>query len=159
MNEQQELKEVEEQLHLKYKKLREGAYSPSRATIGSIGYDLKSPQKCEIKAKTSAVIATGLALEIPSGHYGRLAPKSKLAWEYSMLVLGGVIDPDFTEEISVIIYNLGKKDLIIEKGQNYVQLILEKASILPRQEVNRLKTTTRGPAVFEKGYNHCVCKL
>ena len=66
-----------------------------------------------------------------------------------MIVLGGVIDPDYTDEISVIIHNLGEKDLIIEEGQDCVQLILERAYILPRQEVNRLKTTTRGPAVFE----------
>ena len=109
MNEQQEIKGVEEQLHLKYRKLREGAHSPTRATLESIGYDLKSPQRCEIKPKTSAAIATGLAIEIPAGHYGRLAPKSKLAWEYSMIVLGGVIDPDYTEEISVIILQFGRK--------------------------------------------------
>ena len=77
MSEQQIVKGVEEQLHLKYRKLRKGAHTPTRATLESIGYDLKSPQKCEIKAKTSAVIATGLALEIPTGHYGRLAPKTK----------------------------------------------------------------------------------
>ena len=158
MNEQQEIKGVEEQLHLKYRKLREGAHSPTRATLESIGYDLKSPQRCEIKPKTSAAIATGLAIEIPAGHYGRLAPKSKLAWEYSMIVLGGVIDPDYTEEISVIIHNLGEKDLIIEKGQNCVQLILGKASILPRQEVNRLKTTTRGLAVFAPGLKTIDCE-
>ena len=158
MTEQQEIKGVEEQLHLKYRKLREGAHSPTRATLESIGYDLKSPQRCEIKPKTSVAIATGLAIEVPIGHYGRLAPKSKLAWEYSMIVLGGVIDPDYTEEISVMIYNLGEKDLIIEKGQNYVQLILEKASILPRQEVNRLKTTTRGLAVFEPGLKTMDCE-
>ena len=51
------------QPHLDFVKVREGACTPTRDTEDSVGYDLKSPSNYLIKAGTSAVIPTGLAIK------------------------------------------------------------------------------------------------
>jgi dUTPase len=43
----------------------------------------------------SALVSTGIALAIPSGCYGRIAPRSGLAVKSSIDVGAGVIDPDY----------------------------------------------------------------
>ncbi len=43
----------------------------------------------------SALVSTGIALAIPSGCYGRIAPRSGLAVRSSIDVGAGVIDPDY----------------------------------------------------------------
>ena len=43
----------------------------------------------------SKLIATGLSMAIPSGFYGRVAPRSGLAVKKSIHVGAGVVDPDY----------------------------------------------------------------
>ena len=58
-------------------------------------------------------IDAGLAVEIPPGCYGRIAPKSGLAKNYGIDVLGGVVDRDFRGRVTVILLNTGDKELYI----------------------------------------------
>ena len=110
---------------LYYKKVRKGAQSPTRDTEDSVGYDIKSPSPHVIKSKTTGIVPTGLAFDIPKGLYGRLAAKSQQACQYSLLVLGGVIDPGYTREVFVLLHVLGEEDFNIKEGQEFIQLILE----------------------------------
>ena len=111
---------------LRYSKLRPRACSPKRATEHSIGYDIKSPINITIQSGTTALIPLGLAVEIPIGNYGRIAAKSEHALKYSLLILGGTIDPDFRGEICAVIHILGDKDWKIQAEEEVVQLILGK---------------------------------
>ena len=105
---------------LDYVKIREGACTPTRDTEDSVGYDLKSPSNYLIQAGTSAAIPTGLAIRIPKGYSGRLATKSVQAWKYSLIALGGTIDPGYSEEIFALLHVLGGKDYEIEKGKDFI---------------------------------------
>ena len=129
---------------LYYKKVRRGAQSPTRDTEDSVGYDIKSPSSLVIKSKTTGIVPTGLAFKIPKGLYGRLATKSQQACQYSLLVLGGVIDPGYTREVFVLLHVLGEEDFNIEKGQDFIQLILENASTPPLKEVKQMPPSTKG---------------
>ena len=94
---------------LRYSKIRPRACSPKRATEHSIGYDIKSPIDITIQSGSTALLPLGLAIEIPIGNYGRIAAKSGHALKYSLLILGGTIDPDFRGEICAIVHVLGIK--------------------------------------------------
>ena len=128
---------------LYYKKVRKGAQSPTRDTEDSVGYDIKSPSPHVIKSKTTGIVPTGLAFDIPKGLYGRLAAKSQQACQYSLLVLGGVIDPGYTREVFVLLHVLGEEDFNIEEGQEFIQLILENASTPPLKEVKQMPPSTK----------------
>ena len=92
----------------------------------------------------------GLAIEIPIGNYGRIAAKSGHAFKYSLLILGGTIDPDYRGEICAVVHVLGDKDWKIQAEEEVVQLILEKGSTPKTQEVpySALTKTQRGMQGF-----------
>ena len=103
-----------------------------------------------IQAGTSAVIPTGLAIKIPKGYSGRLATKSVQAWKYSLIALGGTIDPGYSEEIYALLHVLGDKDYEIEKGKDFIQLILDKNITPPVRQVSQLPPTTKTTKPYSK---------
>ena len=139
-----------DQPSLDYVKVREGTCTPTRDTEDSVGYDLKSPSNYLIQAGTSAVIPTGLAIRIPKGYSGRLATKSVQAWKYSLLALGGTIDPGYSKEIYALLHVLGDKDYEIEKGKDFIQLILDKNITPPVREVSQLPPSTKKTKPYSK---------
>lgn len=69
--------------------LSKNAQVPVRATPGSAGYDLFSAVDTVIEAHDKACISTDVQLAIPSGMYGRIAPRSSLAWKHHINVGAG----------------------------------------------------------------------
>ena len=111
------------------KLLAADAVIPSRATVGSIGFDISTNTATTIPAHSQRIIPTGIAMAIPSGMYGRIAPKSGLAAKHEVSIEGGVIDNDYRGEVKVIFRNMGGQDLTITKGQQIAQIIFEQAHI------------------------------
>lgn len=116
---------------------------PERQTPGSIGYDLHSSEKKVIQPWTRDLIPTGLSVAIPEGCYGRIAPRSSLAWKYSVDVCAGVIDPDYRGEVKVLLMNNSSEEFVVEVGARIAQLIIEKACILDVVVVDELDETQR----------------
>ena len=88
-----------------FQKLTEKAITPHRATAGSVGYDLFTPIDFEIQSQEQKIIFTDLAVSVPKGHYAQLMSKSGLTVSYELEVKAGVIDPDFTGNIGVVLKN------------------------------------------------------
>ena len=137
---------------LKVKKLHDDAIVPTRATEGSIGYDLHAYDEAILPKNERRSVGTGISIAIPEGHYGRIAPRSGLAFILGIQVLAGVVDPDYRGEIKVILYYGGAKKEIdthrIRKGDRIAQLILEKVSTVPVEVVEELDETERGDCGF-----------
>ena len=120
------------------------AVTPTRATHQSVGLDLYSPANYIIPPYGQLLIPTQIKLGIPLGHYGRLASKSGLAILHHLHVGAGVIDPDYTGEIKVLLMNTAPHAHYIITGDPIAQLILEKVSIPVLKLVKELPPTTRG---------------
>ena len=90
------------------------------------------------------LVSTQIKLKIPLGHYGRLASKSGLAILHQLHVGAGVIDPNYTGEIMVLLIDTASHVHPINKGDPIAQLILKKVSIPILKEVKELPPTTRG---------------
>lgn len=113
-----------------FSKLREDAIIPSKATPGSIGLDLHSVDPYIVLPGQRVVVSTGLRVNLPQGVYGRIAPRSGLAVKHGLDVGAGVIDPDYTGEIRVVLFNHDSHNpFIIRPGYRIAQLILEKALV------------------------------
>ena len=71
-------------------------------------------------------------------------------WLYDIFigVGGGVIDYDFTGNVTVILFNHGEQMFRVEKGDRIAQLILEKISQPVIVEVNSIQKTVRGANRF-----------
>lgn len=127
--------------------LDEGAFMPEFAHKTDAGADLRSPVDVVIPARGSAVIDTGIHVEIPEGFTGFLKSKSGLNVNHN-LIGEGVIDSGYQGSIRVKLYNLGDKDYSIKKGDKIIQLV-----ILPRvncgfAQVNKFAETERGDGGF-----------
>lgn len=123
-------------LILKVKLLSEHATLPSRATQGSAGYDLAAAHMAMVPRHGKTLVQTDLALAIPPGHYGRIAPRSGLALKHHIDVGAGVIDSDYRGPVGVVLFNHGPEDFHIQKGDRIAQLILEQISIAQVEEVD-----------------------
>ena len=134
---------------LQFVKLSPTAKAPARATEGAIGYDLYTPFSFTLYPRDVKLIYTDIAIGVPVGHYGRDAPKSGLTLKHYVTVLAGVIDPDYTGNVGVLLYNLSSDTKFTRLiGEPIAQLVLEVASILPIIEVKTLPTSARGPHGF-----------
>ena len=125
-------------------KMSPRAVVPTKATKYSIGLDLYSPENYLICPKTQVLIPIQIILGIPQGYYGKITSKSGLAIQHRIHVGAGDIDPDYTEEIKVLLINDAKDYYQIKQGDPIAQLILEKASIPILRQVKELPTTGRG---------------
>lgn len=83
---------------------------PTKATEHAAGYDLYSIEDKTIMPGEKCVISTGIALQIPEGNYGRVAPRSGLAFKHYIDVGAGVIDSDYRGEVKVLLFNFGKDE-------------------------------------------------
>ena len=88
-----------ELIELPFVKMLVNAVTPTRAMEGSIGLDFYSPADYIIPPHSQLLIPTQIKLQIPLGHYGRLASKSGLAILHQLHVGAGVIDPDYMGEL------------------------------------------------------------
>ena len=90
-----------------------------------------------------------VALGVPVGHYGRIAPKSGLTLKHHVTVLAGVIDPDYMGNVGVVFHNLSSDTKFMHLvGEPIAQLVLEVASIIPTIKVKTLPISAMGPHGF-----------
>jgi dUTP pyrophosphatase len=133
---------------LRVKKLSNNAQLPVRASEKAAGYDLFSAYQVVIPKRGKALVGTDIAVAIPSGHYGRIAPRSSLASKYGLDVGAGVIDEDYRGHVMVLLFNHSDTDFVVQKGDRIAQLLLERISTPPVEEVTELDTTQRGTGGF-----------
>ena len=129
-------------------RLTEDAVLPVRATSGSAGYDLASACDTVVPAHGKALVKTGLMMTIPDGTYGRIAPRSSLAWKHHIDVGAGVIDSDYRGEVGVVLFNHAATEYRVRKGERVAQLIVERIMLPDVLEVETLDDTKRGGGGF-----------
>jgi dUTP pyrophosphatase len=134
---------------MKVKLLDSNAVIPKKGSQDAAGYDLYSVEAGVIKPQKRLLIKTGLVLEIPSGYYGRIAPRSGLAFKHGIDVMAGVIDSDYRGEIGVILYNSDfLSDFVFGVGDKIAQIIFEKYYDFDIIEFKELNETQRGSNGF-----------
>lgn len=128
---------------LKVSRLTERATIPTRESEMAAGCDLYSAYDYIIPAKGKQLIKTDLQIRVPLGTYGRIAPRSGLAWNSFIDVGAGVIDFDYCGNVCVLLYNHGNEDYIIKAGNRIAQLICTYITIPSIIEVESLTSTVR----------------
>ena len=98
----------------------------------------------------SVLVKTGIALELPPGSYGRIAPRSSPTIR-GIETGAGVIDRDFRGEVKVLLRNHSDVDLRIYKGDRIAQVVIERIWELEVNCVEELSSTARGSRGF--GYS------
>lgn len=134
---------------LEVERLSEHATLPTRGSEQAAGADLTSAHKYVVPANGKAIVMTDLAIRLPPGCYGRIAPRSGLAAKHFIDVGAGVIDADYRGNLGVILFNFGIEDFVVNRGDRIAQLICERITIPQILEASKpLDSTARGAAGF-----------
>lgn len=133
---------------LSVKRLSQSATLPHRSTPGAAGYDLSSAVNTVIPARGKEIVKTDLSIAVPEGTYGRVAPRSGLAWKHHIDVGAGVIDSDYRGNVGVVLFNHSERDFPVQVGDRIAQLILERIIVPDVVEVQELPDTIRGAGGF-----------
>jgi|688.fasta_scaffold1331478_1 dUTP pyrophosphatase len=110
-------------------------------------FDITCIETTIIPAKGSAVVPNGLRLTIDQkdNYWMQIQLRSSKGFKHELIPHYGTVDPGYTGDFGVKIYNLGDKDITIEKGERYAQVAVIEIppySIveLNEEEFNKLKT-------------------
>jgi len=133
---------------LEFKRLDQRAVLPTRGSAAAAGLDLYSIEAVRLVPGQRVLVRTGLAVALPKGFYGRLAPRSGLATKLGLDVLAGVIDADYRGEIGCLLYNSGSEPINLPAQSKICQLIIEKIMTPRAIWSDELGDTDRGEGGF-----------
>lgn len=137
--------------------LKPDARDPLRAYAHSAGYDLHAylkndagrPMTATIAPHTTKLLGTGLALRPPYAHLLLICSRSGLAARGVFVANApGVVDPDYTGEIKVALFNGGLEPLYVKHEDRIAQAIIVPFSTPPLVTVTMFPRTQRGDHGF-----------
>ena len=139
-------------MNFRVKKLDERAIIPTYATKSSAGADLYNMVGCEVKIAPgeTAMIRTGLAVEIPEGYVGLVFARSGIASKRGLAPANkvGVIDSDYRGEWMVALHNHSKTEAVVDGGERIAQVVVVPYIQGEFTEVSELTETERGEGGF-----------
>jgi len=130
-------------MNVKIKKLTETAKLPCYAHEGDAGIDFFSDEEKIIKSKETAVISTGISMEIPHGYAGLVWDRSGLAVKNSLTCLAGVVDSGYRGEIKIVVHNLRNQDFKVDKGMKIAQMLIQPVISADLKEADELAESQR----------------
>lgn len=137
-------------MELKIKKIHEDAKIPRYAHEGDAGMDLFSVEEVWIQPGGTALIPTGIVLELPRQTEAQVRPRSGLALKHGVTVLNspGTIDEGYRGEIKVLLINHGKEPFLVEKHMRIAQMVVSPVLRVPVTEVGKVGVSERSEEGF-----------
>jgi dUTP pyrophosphatase len=137
-------------MQLKIKLLKKNALLPRYAHPGDAGLDLFSVEQKEILPGESALIGTGISIQLPENTEAQIRPRSGLALKHQVTLVNtpGTIDFGYRGEIKIIMINHGKQPFLVEEGMKVAQMVIKPVLIVDVVEAERLNETSRGDGGF-----------
>ena len=164
-------------LSVKIKRLHPDAVIPQYAHEGDAGFDLVAAADVIIEPGETALIPTGIAVELPPGYELQVRPRSGITLRTKLRVQLGTVDSNYRGEIGVIVDNIFDRDeedrhdyyeeilaisgdlthiggkfpygtYIIRKGDRIAQGVIAPVAAANFVEVDECRDTTRGTGGF-----------
>jgi dUTP pyrophosphatase len=124
---------------------------PERATPHAAGYDVRSAEeRVTLEPGEIRLVATGLRMELPDGIECQVRPRSGLALKHGITLPNspGTIDPDYRGELRIILQNLGREPVTLERGERIAQLVFARFEAPAIELEDVLSDTRRGSGGF-----------
>lgn len=114
------------ELHVDVRLLTATARVPVKAHDDDACFDVHADEEGVIMPGKRATISTGHTLHIPRGWRGILKERSGHASKRGIMLLGGVIDCGYPDDVKVILYNSGTEPFPYKPGDRIAQLKYER---------------------------------
>jgi dUTP pyrophosphatase len=125
---------------------------PKYQTPLSAGMDLLADlsEDVALESLERRLIPTGLSVELPPGFEAQIRPRSGLALKQGLTCLNtpGTIDADYRGEVGVLLINLSKERVVLQRGDRIAQMVVAPCVQATLVEVQVLTETTRGEGGF-----------
>jgi dUTP pyrophosphatase len=138
-------------VRLAVRRVHPDARLPSSAHDGDAGLDLHAVEDVRLAPGERASVATGIAVEIPSGHAGLVLPRSGLANRHGIALVNapGLIDSGYRGEIRVLLVNTDRGETFeAAAGARIAQLVIVRVEEPEVVEAAALSQTARGEGGF-----------
>lgn len=115
-------------------------------TEGNACFDFYAPEKVVIyPGETGVAVGTGVAFEIPNGYHMKLFMRSSYGAHRKLRLANcvGIVDASYRFEVKGLFDNIGHLPEIIEKGDRFLQGMIEKDIPVEFVEVDTLEKTQR----------------
>ena len=123
---------------------------PAKAHSDDAAYDMRSRVDITLEPKCSTLVPTGVVIELPVGYEAQIRPRSGLALKHNLMLTNspGTIDAGYRGEIGIIMYNAGKEDFSISRGDRIAQMVICKLPEVELVASDSLSDTDRGSGGF-----------
>jgi dUTP pyrophosphatase len=139
-------------VHIRVRRLDHYLDLPAAQHPDDAGYDLHAREDALIPAGGGrALVPTGVAVAIPSGHGGFVLPRSGLALRHGITCLNtpGLIDPLYRGEVKVVLVNTDPSTAYqVHRGDRIAQLVVQRVETVEWVEVDDLGDTQRSAEGF-----------
>ena len=134
-------------MRIRVKRIHDAVPVPAYATEGAAGLDRCAATPGTILPGQIVRVPTGMCVEIPLGYEGQVRPRSGLASQGVVAILG-TIDSDYRGEIHVLVENRGLKPVAIEPCMRIAQLVIAPVARVEVEVVEELSPADRGAQGF-----------
>lgn len=121
---------------------------PEYKSAGAAAFDLYAREETKILPRQTALVPLNIAMQLPKGYWALLCARSSLFKKGVMMANGiGVGDEDYCgndDEYRAALFNFTDKEVIIEKGERIVQMIILAREKAKFKEVKILSKKNRG---------------
>lgn len=132
------------------RRIHKDAVMPNRAHDDDAGLDLYAVEGKHIQPGESALISTGIQLQLPAGTEAQIRPRSGLALKHAVTVLNspGTIDAGYRGELKVILINHGKRSFHVTKQMRVAQMVIAPILSVTLQESDEISASDRDTGGF-----------
>jgi dUTP pyrophosphatase len=113
---------------MKWIKLKDDAIIPTRATIGSAGYDVYANETVRLLPNECKIIKTGISFkDLDTSQYIQMSLRSSISIKRPFIMPNSpaIIDSDYSgNEIGIILWNRGNVPAVVDQGEKIAQCII-----------------------------------
>lgn len=123
---------------------------PRHARPGDAGVDLYARAGGVLAPGERTLVPTGIAVALPEGHVGLIAPRSGLAARHGISLVNspGILDAGYRGEIQAVLINEGTEPFEYERGERIAQLVVVPFATQDYEVVAELPGSDRGAGGF-----------
>lgn len=135
-------------MKIKIKRFDKSLPLPEYKTKGAAAFDLYAREEITIEAKSAGYVPLNIAIDLPETHWALVSARSSLHKKGLMMANGiGVGDSDYAgdnDEYKAALYNFSDQEVVVEKGERIVQMIILEREKVELEEVEHLENQNRG---------------
>jgi dUTP pyrophosphatase len=136
-------------MRVRIRRIRPDVELPSYASAGAAAFDLAAAEAITVAPRATALVATGLVVEVPAGMFLAIFARSSTPLKRQLMVANGVgvVDPDYCgpdDEVKIAVLNVSDAPVEVRRGDRLAQGIFLPAPRVEWDEVEALRAKSRG---------------